>query len=279
MILKSEYSVECLHDLITNLIYCKPLYNREKSVRPLLVEILAREQPISVGQEAELACRAVGSRPPAIITWWLDDKPMIVADPQKNSDDRNETVSFLRWTPRMEHDGRVVTCRASHANLEHATLETSMKLNLHYVPIVELQLGSKMNPNDIEEGDDVYFDCVVSANPPAYKVVWEHNSQVMTHNQRAGVIAGSAHLALQGVSREQAGKYVCIASNVEGDGRSAPVTLQVICNMRVTDSGKFLFPGKFSSDLKIDINIDKLKLFDFAPVYETLIGDPFANEF
>ncbi|XP_039746464.1 hemicentin-1-like [Pararge aegeria] len=197
-------------------------------LRPLLVEILAREQPISVGQEAELACRAVGSRPPAIITWWLDDKPMIVADPQKNSDDRNETVSFLRWTPHMEHDGRVVTCRASHANLEHATLETSMKLNLHYVPIVELQLGSKMNPNDIEEGDDVYFDCVVSANPPAYKVVWEHNSQVMTHNQRAGVIAGSAHLALQGVSREQAGKYVCIASNVEGDGRSAPVTLQVI---------------------------------------------------
>ena len=51
----------------------------------------------------------------------------------------------------------------------------------------------------------------------------------MKHNQRAGVIAGSAHLALQGVSREQAGKYVCIASNVEGDGRSAPVSLHVIC--------------------------------------------------
>lgn len=53
------------------------------TVRPLLVEILAREQPISVGREAELACRAVGSRPPAIITWWLDDKPMVVAEPQK----------------------------------------------------------------------------------------------------------------------------------------------------------------------------------------------------
>lgn len=51
----------------------------------------------------------------------------------------------------------------------------------------------------------------------------------MTHNQRAGVIAGSAHLALQGVSREQAGRYVCTASNVEGDGKSQPVNLQVIC--------------------------------------------------
>lgn len=43
------------------------------------------------------------------------------------------------------------------------------------VPIVVLELGSKLNPNDIEEGDDVYFECVVRANPPAYKVVWEHN--------------------------------------------------------------------------------------------------------
>ncbi|XP_014358166.2 nephrin [Papilio machaon] len=197
-------------------------------LRPLQVEILAREQPLSVGQEAELACRAVGARPPAIITWWLDDKPIVVTEPQKNSDDFNETVSFLRWTPRMEHDGRVLTCRASHVKLEHTTIETTMSLNLHYVPIVVLQLGSKLNPNDIEEGDDVYFECVVRANPPAYKVVWEHNGQVMTHNQRAGVIAGSAHLALQGVSREQAGKYVCTASNVEGDGRSPPVNLLVI---------------------------------------------------
>lgn len=43
------------------------------------------------------------------------------------------------------------------------------------VPMVVLELGSKLNPNDIEEGDDVYFECDVRANPPAYKVVWEHN--------------------------------------------------------------------------------------------------------
>ncbi|XP_045520982.1 hemicentin-1-like [Pieris brassicae] len=197
-------------------------------LRPLLVEILSREQPLSVGNEAELACRAIGARPPAVITWWLDNKEMTVTDPQKDSEDRNETISFLRWTPRMEDDGHTLKCRATHSKLEHATLETSIKLDLHFMPIVTLQLGSKMNPNDIEEGDDVYFDCIVKANPPAYKVVWEHNGQVMTHNQRAGVIAGSAHLALQGASREQAGKYVCIASNVEGDGRSEPVNLQIL---------------------------------------------------
>lgn len=46
------------------------------------------------------------------------------------------------------------------------------------MPIVVLQLGSKLNPNDIEEGDDVYFDCVVRAHPQAYKVVWEHNVSI-----------------------------------------------------------------------------------------------------
>lgn len=53
--------------------------------------------------------------------------------------------------------------------------------------------------------------------------------QIMSHSQRAGVIATSTHLALQGVSREQAGKYSCTASNVEGDGKSAPINLQVLC--------------------------------------------------
>ncbi|XP_048481086.1 synaptogenesis protein syg-2 [Plutella xylostella] len=201
-------------------------------LRPLLVEILAREQPLSVGQEAEVSCRAVGARPPALVTWWLDGKQLTGAEMQTQNSDTadpaNETISVLRWTPRMEHDRRALTCRAAHASLEHSAIETTMSLHLHYMPIVSLELGSKLNPNDIEEGDDVYFDCVVKANPPAYKVVWEHNGQLMTHNQRAGVIAGSAHLALQGVSREQAGKYVCTASNVEGDGKSSPVSLQVI---------------------------------------------------
>jgi len=36
-------------------------------------------------------------------------------------------------------------------------------------------LGSNLNPEDIEEGDDVYFECKVHANPAAYKVVWKHN--------------------------------------------------------------------------------------------------------
>ena len=36
-------------------------------------------------------------------------------------------------------------------------------------------LGPMINPTDLEEGDDVYFECNVKANPPAYKLTWWHN--------------------------------------------------------------------------------------------------------
>lgn len=42
-------------------------------------------------------------------------------------------------------------------------------------PSVTLQLGPSLNPDDIEEGDDCYFECIIKANPPTYKVVWRHN--------------------------------------------------------------------------------------------------------
>jgi hypothetical protein len=42
-------------------------------------------------------------------------------------------------------------------------------------PIVSLMLGSTLNPDDIKEGDDVYFECHVKANPPWRKLSWLHN--------------------------------------------------------------------------------------------------------
>lgn len=52
--------------------------------------------------------------------------------------------------------------------------------------------------------------------------------QVMQPNQKK-VIMSSSDLALQGISRNQAGNYSCTASNVEGDGDSNVVQLKVMC--------------------------------------------------
>lgn len=50
----------------------------------------------------------------------------------------------------------------------------------------------------------------------------------MQPNQK-GIIMSSSDLAIQGISRNQAGNYSCTASNVEGDGDSNLVHLKVMC--------------------------------------------------
>lgn len=41
------------------------------AVRPLSVDILFNNQPLSADRNYELECQAIGSRPPSKITWWL----------------------------------------------------------------------------------------------------------------------------------------------------------------------------------------------------------------
>ncbi|KAI8440554.1 hypothetical protein MSG28_001796, partial [Choristoneura fumiferana] len=260
---------------------------------------------------------------------------------EARGDARGEsTQSLLQWTPLKTHNGQTLTCRAEHPKFNHSSIESKLPLNIYYVPVATMHLGAKINPNDIEEGDDVYFGCDVDANPPAYKVVWEHDhwtrdvaspmlkngprlytiaeseskletnvkqepsrsdelswgrqvlewrprtgpprfprwmqvascrsvhcgvlrgrpfvqilrsstlwhaklklpladwpiwqlalspDTILQHNAASGVIlTGNTNLALRNVSRHQAGKYTCTASNVEGDGRSPPLHMQVV---------------------------------------------------
>lgn len=43
------------------------------------------------------------------------------------------------------------------------------------MPVVTLKMGSSLNPDDIKEGDDVYFECLIQSNPKFYKLSWFHN--------------------------------------------------------------------------------------------------------
>ncbi|CAH1104103.1 unnamed protein product [Psylliodes chrysocephalus] len=199
--------------------------------RPLTVEILISNNPFSADRKYEIPCQTFGSRPPAKISWIMDGKELVA--PKYNSthtesDDGNSTTSILSFVPSRLDNGRSLTCRASNHLVQNGVGEHTVKLNVFYVPILHLSLGSNLNPDDIEEGDDVYFECKVNANPWAYKVLWKHNGQVMQANQKGGVIMSTLALALQGVTRSQAGNYSCVASNVEGDGDSNTVDLKIM---------------------------------------------------
>ncbi|XP_035783692.1 hemicentin-1-like [Anopheles albimanus] len=199
----------------------------ELRLRPLAVELVNGTGPLSADRRYIIQCQSVGSRPPAKLTWWMGGVQLTTTN-QTTSEDGNSTLSSLSFTPTREDHGKTLICRATNELVKRGTKETSMKLNVFYLPTLKLELGTNMNPEDIEEGDDVYFECKVNANPSAYKVVWKHNDQAVQHNSKSGVIMSSTALALQTVTRHQAGNYTCIASNVEGDGASNTVHLKVM---------------------------------------------------
>uniref|UniRef100_A0A182PW16 Ig-like domain-containing protein n=1 Tax=Anopheles epiroticus TaxID=199890 RepID=A0A182PW16_9DIPT len=94
-------------------------------------------------------------------------------------------------------------------------------------PIVSLRLGSTLSADDIKEGDDVYFECHVQANPPWRKLHWLHDGVMITHNASARVIRSNQSLVLQKVTRNSSGNYSCSAINAEGETVSNQLALRV----------------------------------------------------
>ncbi|XP_047114831.1 neural cell adhesion molecule 2 isoform X1 [Schistocerca piceifrons] len=197
------------------------------NLKPISVNILTREKAVSADRRYEVECKSSGSRPEAIITWWKGSR-QIKRHNKNFSEDSGASRSILTFIPVIDDDGKYLTCRAENPYIQDSALEDKWRLNVHYMPVVTLKMGSSLNPDDIKEGDDVYFECNIRANPKAYRLAWFHNGREMHHNVTAGIILSDQSLVLQGVTRLSAGDYTCLAANTEGKGTSNPVTLRVM---------------------------------------------------
>jgi hypothetical protein len=51
-------------------------------------------------------------------------------------------------------------------------------------PQVSLVLGHALNASNLKEGDDVYFECHVRANPPPRRIVWKKEVGILGLNHR-----------------------------------------------------------------------------------------------
>uniref|UniRef100_A0A2H1V5V4 SFRICE_020033 n=1 Tax=Spodoptera frugiperda TaxID=7108 RepID=A0A2H1V5V4_SPOFR len=136
--------------------------------------------------------------------------------------DNNATVSTLNLVPMAEDHEKYLVCRAENPRVPNAVIEDRWFLNVQYVPIVTLKLGSNLNPSYIKEGDGVYFECSVKANPKTKKLTWYKGAKEIQHNASAGIILSDQSLVLQSVTRAAAGDYSCLAYNNEGSATSNP---------------------------------------------------------
>ncbi|XP_012275792.1 hemicentin-1 [Orussus abietinus] len=196
------------------------------NMRPLTVEIATKERTVSAEKKYEIECRSTGSRPPAVLTWWRGSRQLKTA--VKNFQETGASVSVVQWTPSVEDEGKHLICRAENPQLPEASIEDKWKLEVHFKPIVTLRMGLPLNPEGIKEGDDVYFECNVRANPSAYRLTWYHNNEELHRNVTAGVVLSDQSLVLQGITRDSTGNYTCLATNVEGRQTSNVVSLNVM---------------------------------------------------
>uniref|UniRef100_A0ABD2X1F1 Uncharacterized protein n=1 Tax=Trichogramma kaykai TaxID=54128 RepID=A0ABD2X1F1_9HYME len=197
------------------------------NLKPLDVHILTKESKIQTDKKYEVECRSTGSRPEALITWWIANE-RIYNQSKTYAAVNNQSLSVLSFVPSIEDDGKYLTCRSENPNIADSALEDKWRLDVQYQPLVKLSMGSSLNPDDIKEGDDVYFECAVRANPKAYKLSWFKDSKELRNNLTLGIVLSDRSLVLQRVTRHSAGDYTCLAINDEGKTVSNPVPLRVM---------------------------------------------------
>ncbi|KAI4488239.1 hypothetical protein M0804_005087 [Polistes exclamans] len=134
-------------------------------------------ESLLAGKRYEVECVTTGSRPPAVITWYKGRRRQLKHTTEERSE--NRTVSMVEFEPGVEDHGKSITCRAENPNVTGLFLEKSWKIDVVYPPIVSLNLGSTLSPEDIKEGDDVYFECHIRANPPWSKLTWIHDVSIV----------------------------------------------------------------------------------------------------
>ncbi|KAL7637586.1 UNVERIFIED_CONTAM: hypothetical protein RMT77_012314 [Armadillidium vulgare] len=191
---------------------------------------------VTEGEKNFLTCDVEGSRPQALIHWDIDgtnvnEKYETITSP-KGGKKLSETAvisSTLVLIPRAFERDSTVTCRALNPLLPDQMLFDTAKLNVLYKPRVSLSEGKKIDLDDVKEGNDIYFECQVDANPSATKIVWARNNTPLYHNSSEGVLLSSTgtSLILQDVTRAASGTYTCMATNSKGSTTSNTLSMKV----------------------------------------------------
>ncbi|XP_050526353.1 nephrin isoform X2 [Daktulosphaira vitifoliae] len=192
---------------------------------PLSAVFTNRDSILVADHKYEVSCHSAGSRPPATITWYRNDKKLLKTKPDEVNE--NVTSSEITFVPTTDDNGKSITCRAENPQVPSLVAEANWVLRVVFAPIVSLRLGNSINPNGIKEGDDVYFDCQVKANPPSTKLTWYHNGNILSLNSSARTMKSDNNLVLQRVTRSVAGKYACRATNSEGESFSNELNLRI----------------------------------------------------
>ncbi|XP_076329179.1 lachesin-like isoform X1 [Tachypleus tridentatus] len=111
-------------------------------LKPLHVEIIIPNKPVKANQPLELQCEIWGARPAAQVTWWKG-RELVTMVTDSVSNDGNYTLSTMTIIPKVEDNGKDITCRAENTLLENSTITDVWRLVVHYAPQVKIEIRTQ----------------------------------------------------------------------------------------------------------------------------------------
>ncbi|KAL2085517.1 hypothetical protein ACEWY4_018837 [Coilia grayii] len=170
----------------------------------------SREEVVSEGNDTEISCTAIGSKPPATITWMKGDQELQGESTVEETYDRMYTVtSRLTLTVSKEDDGVPVICVINHPAVKD--FQAQKYLEVQYKPEVKIVVGY---PDGLtREGENLELTCKAKGKPQPHRINWlKVDDDVPSH----AVITGS-DLFIENLNKSYNGTYRCVASNLVGE--------------------------------------------------------------
>ncbi|KAH9404633.1 hypothetical protein TYRP_000459, partial [Tyrophagus putrescentiae] len=194
----------------------------DMNLKPLEVKIKQLSPFLLAGGESKFECSTFGSKPKAKLYWMFDGKRI---DTTFNGD--MQTISIISLPLKRQQNNHILSCYAENPKIGNSTTSDNLVLNVQYRPELSLQLGTTtLSLQSIQEGNDIYFDCVVDASPmPVGSIVWRFNEEIL--EPRQGIILSNYSLVLQNVRRHMSGRYQCQAGNQHGIATSNSIMLNI----------------------------------------------------
>ncbi|XP_008148362.1 cell adhesion molecule 1 isoform X5 [Eptesicus fuscus] len=166
------------------------------------------------GEEIEVNCTAMASKPATTIRWFKGNTELKGKSEVEEWSDMYTVTSQLMLKVRREDDGVPVICQVEHPAVT-GNLQTQRYLEVQYKPRVHIQMTYPLQ-GLTREGDALELTCEVSGKPQPVKVTWVRVDDEMPQH---AVLSGP-NLFINNLNKTDNGTYRCEAYNVVGKAHS-----------------------------------------------------------
>ncbi|XP_062817351.1 cell adhesion molecule 1 isoform X10 [Anolis carolinensis] len=178
-------------------------------VPPRNLRIESQKETIMEGEEVELNCTAMASRPATTIRWFKGSKELSGKTEVEQWSDMFTVTSQLSLKVKREDDGVPVICQVDHPAVKD--LQTKYYLDVMYKPEVQVLQNSPAQPLT-REGDLLDLLCQVKGKPEPLDVTWIRVDDEMPQH----VLVSGSNLHIESLNKSDNGTYRCEASNEVG---------------------------------------------------------------